>query len=168
MAKRRADDFVLLHPPSKRLCRSLRLVDVQRGNAFPAAGVNAPSLLVVPAGRPRKRTFCLEDQTQEEEPVAWKITRASPGWMERTSDCGAPSETWPREDCTRLDTNSPKIRAKVSHATIRGLRVEVITHGSPRQSSRRYWRWPLGGTGEPWDTGVLSKASKVHQKQLFS
>lgn len=149
MAKRRADDFVLLHSPSKRLCRSLRLVDVQRGNTSPAGGVNSPSLLVLPASPSRKRSFYFEDldeQTQEEATDGRKIRRASPVLMERTSGCSsdrcstdsAPtrSETWPREDCTRLDTIGPKIRAKVSYLNNAGLLGEDYYTPMPLTTGR--------------------------------
>lgn len=129
MAKRRTDDCALLHSPSKRRCRLLRLVDVQRGSASPSGGVHSPSLLVLAASGSRKRSFyteAAEEQTPDEASPGRKITRASPVLMEPTSGCSsdrvflnanlAPtcSETWPREDCTRLDTKSPKIRDKVS------------------------------------------------------
>lgn len=128
MAKRRAGDFVLLQSPYKKLCRSLHLVDAQQASASPAGGVNSPSPLLLPASRPRKRSFYFEDldeQTEQEATVGRKITRASPILMERTSGCpsdrcsanSAPacSETWPRGDRTRLATISPKIRDEVSH-----------------------------------------------------
>lgn len=128
MAKRRTDDFVLLHSPSKRLCRSRRLVDVQRRSPSPDGGVNSPSLLVLSASRSRKRSFYSEDfevQTQEETSVGRKITRASPVLMERMSGClsdrcranSSPtcSETWPPADGTPLYTISPKSRDTVSY-----------------------------------------------------
>lgn len=129
MAKRRPEDILPFHRPSKRLCGSL--VHMQPGSISPAGGVNSPALVVLSGRQSKKRSYYFEnrvEQTEEEEEEAClrrKITRAPLVLVERTCGCFSErcstnnahtcSRTRSQEECTRSDTIIPKTSDHVSY-----------------------------------------------------
>ncbi|KAM9361009.1 uncharacterized protein ABDE67_001638 [Symphorus nematophorus] len=154
MAKRRAEDPLLLDSPSKRCYRSLCSVDMQLGSMAPTSGVvSPPSLLALLGSRSRKRPYYFmdpEEQEQEEDEAAAALYRkpthccdirkhaasvltvqTSGSFQDRRS-----SKKRPREDCTGSETFRviPKDNDKADEDT----GTEDSTY-----NSFQYWRPPL-------------------------
>lgn len=135
MAKRRAEDTLLHDSPSKRCCRSLYSVDMQRVSMDPPGGVSPPSLLALLGSRSRKRPLYFQDpeKLEREEVEACLYRKAThcatrkhsaTALTERTSgnfqDSRSPSSALisskkrPREDCAGTETIMTEENDKVN------------------------------------------------------
>ncbi|XP_074527329.1 uncharacterized protein LOC141791039 [Halichoeres trimaculatus] len=167
MAKRRAEDSLLLDSPSKKCCRSLSNVDMQLGGMPPSGGVSPPSLVALLGSRCRKRTHYLEDLEKQEDELATylKPTRCDARkhaahistvqtsgsfQVRHNSSTITSSRKRAREDCTSPESASPKNTDKTDGDT----NVEDCTY-----NSFQYWRVPL----PELDLSLLEDTSSIAQ-----
>lgn len=136
MAKRQAEETLLNDSPSKRCCRSLYGVDMQRVSMAATGGVSPPSLLALLGSRSRKRPLYFEDpeklQREEEDASLYRKTThcgtrklAVKVSAEQTAgnfqDSRSPSSALisskkrPREDCAASETIITKENDKVNY-----------------------------------------------------
>ncbi|XP_040898697.1 uncharacterized protein wu:fa19b12 [Toxotes jaculatrix] len=156
MAKRRAEDTLLHHSPSKRCYRSLCSVDMQLETMPPTAGVSLspPTLLSLLGSRCRKRPYYFEDpeqKEQEEEAAAAGLCRkatndgsrkhadnvlkvqTSGSFQDRHSSNAHKKR--PREDCSGSEIVIPQANDKAANGD---GNTEDCAY-----NSFQYWRVPL-------------------------
>ncbi|KAM9810985.1 uncharacterized protein C9orf40 homolog [Neosynchiropus ocellatus] len=140
MAKRRADESLLSHSPTKRW-RRVCGVDMQLESMAPLEALDQPSLLVMMGGRRRKRPHYFVEPEQPEEPRHRRATHLL--------SAGEPHAD--ALSCGNFQTHAPanskkRPRENSAGANVQGPRSEepADADGVPEDyNSFQYWRTPL-------------------------